>query len=126
MASPLTTTVLPSSSTPSYCILHTSSMLMGRLSFNESNKTSPVTSIRMTTPNATRNTFVLPRRNAKTFLPSSKYYSRMVGLANGGAHLPAPDLHDHHSEQAYQRLQKAAIQRSAEGAGQVQRVLAAP
>jgi len=44
---------------------------------------------------------------------------------NGRAHLPVPGSHDHHSEQARGRLQKAAIQRSAEGAGQVQRVLGA-
>jgi hypothetical protein len=44
--------------------------------------------------------------------------------ANGGAHLPTPTVQDHHPEQAHRRLQKAAIQRSAEGAGQVQRVLA--
>jgi hypothetical protein len=42
---------------------------------------------------------------------------------NGGAHLPVPGLHYQDSEQAHGRMQKAAIQRSAEGAGQVQRVL---
>jgi hypothetical protein len=42
---------------------------------------------------------------------------------NGGAHLPVPGLHYQDSEQAHGRMQKAAIQRSAEGAGQVQRVV---
>lgn len=42
---------------------------------------------------------------------------------NGGAHLPAPGLQNHDTEQDHGRMQKAPIQRSAEGAGQVQRVL---
>lgn len=39
---------------------------------------------------------------------------------NGGAHLPAPGLQNHHPEQAHERLQKSRDTRSAEGAGQVQ------
>jgi hypothetical protein len=45
---------------------------------------------------------------------------------NDLAHLPAPNLQNHYSEQAHQRMQKAVTQRSAEGAGQVQPLLDAP
>ena len=48
------------------------------------------------------------------------------GGANGKAHLPAPTepplpIYNHR-----QQMQKAAIQRSAEGAGQVQRLVSTP
>jgi hypothetical protein len=46
-----------------------------------------------------------------------------VSHPNGGAHLPAPGLHDHHLNKLTDECKKAVIQRSAEGAGQVQRVL---
>jgi hypothetical protein len=43
---------------------------------------------------------------------------------NGGTHLPAPGLQTRRSEQAHQRMEIATKQRSADGAVQVQRVLA--
>jgi hypothetical protein len=58
-------------------------------------------------------------------LISFPYACSEVWRPNGKAHLPAPGLHNRHSEQAHQHMRKSRDTRSAEGAGQVQRGLGA-